>query len=185
MRSSVAFPGQNTPKKKLQWSWLSGLGKRYLVPCPIEGYGKGVSANLRQGASWKLDQERSQRSHAVPYRTVPVATLDWQHFDWTARRVVPRVGVRGKEAASLHLSAQVMSLMSVDKGCAEGSPSWAGEGPYVREESCPLGQISMRKQLKISSPISCIFLQFVVVVPLCGHFDGTVLFSFEIYARRD
>lgn len=66
-------------------------------------------------------------------------------------------------------------------------PVLGGEGPCVREESCPLGQISMRKQLKISSPIGSIGIRqrFVVVVPLCGHFDGTVLFSFEIYSSRD
>lgn len=84
MRSSVAFPGQNTqkPKKKAAMIVIVGVGQK--VPgtmSHVAAYGKGVSANLRQGASWKLDQERSQRSHAVPYRTVPVATLDWQHFD--------------------------------------------------------------------------------------------------------
>lgn len=33
----------------------SGMRKMHRA-CPNAAYGKGVSANLRQGASWKLDQ---------------------------------------------------------------------------------------------------------------------------------
>lgn len=73
-----------------------------------------------------------------------------------------------------HLCRRRSRLMSIDKGCVD-----APGGQLRCARSCLLGQISMRKQLKISIAI------VKSVVPVCGHFDGTVLFSFVIYSRRD